>query len=278
MVSPQTRPPPHTWIGVTLVALCWPANWLLPGLRTHLLFFPLWLGYILTVDGLVCFRRGDSLLTRAPRDFSLLFLASIPGWWIFETLNRRLGNWGYLGAESLSDLEYYLLASLSFSTVVPAVLETAELLRTFDWTGRFDAGITLSDRLPARLAMMAIGGLMLGLLLTWPRIFYPLTWISLIFLFEPLCRALGRRCLLLDLARGDWRKPVALAFGALICGFFWELWNVYSYPKWIYHIPGLGFARVFEMPILGYLGYLPFGLELYALTHLILRRPPDLRL
>ncbi len=32
------------------------------------------------------------------------------------------------------------------------------------------------------------------------------------------------------------------------------------------------------MPILGYLGYLPFGLELYPLAHLLLRTPPALRL
>ena len=23
------------------------------------------------------------------------------------------------------------------------------------------------------------------------------------------------------------------------CGFFWELWNVYAYPKWTYRTPGV---------------------------------------
>ncbi len=36
--------PVHGWIGVLLVVVFWPLNWFLPGLRTHLLFFPLWLG------------------------------------------------------------------------------------------------------------------------------------------------------------------------------------------------------------------------------------------
>ena len=49
------------------------------------------------------------------------------------------------------------------------------------------------------------------------------------------------------------------------------MWNFYSYPKWIYHVPFVGFWHVFEMPILGYTGYLPFALELFALYHLILR-------
>jgi hypothetical protein len=47
------------------------------------------------------------------------------------------------------------------------------------------------------------------------------------------------------------------------------MWNYYSYPKWVYNVPFLGFARVFEMPILGYGGYLPFSLELFALYHLV---------
>ncbi len=36
--------PVQGWVGVLLVAVFWPLNWFLPGLRTHLLCFPLWLG------------------------------------------------------------------------------------------------------------------------------------------------------------------------------------------------------------------------------------------
>jgi len=80
----------------------------------------------------------------------------------------------------------------------------------------------------------------------------------------------GRPHFLQDLRDGDWRiVVVCLALGALICGFFWELWNYYSFPKWIYHIPGAEFLRVFEMPLLGYGGYIPFALELYALKNLL---------
>jgi hypothetical protein len=40
-------------------------------------------------------------------------------------------------------------------------------------------------------------------------------------------------------------------------------------PKWIYHAPWGNWLHVFEMPLLGYGGYLPFALELYAIYHLI---------
>ena len=53
---------PQGRAGVFLVGICWPLNWVLPGLRSAYLFFPLWLGYILTVDALVQRRSGISLL------------------------------------------------------------------------------------------------------------------------------------------------------------------------------------------------------------------------
>jgi len=45
--------------------------------------------------------------------------------------------------------------------------------------------------------------------------------------------------------------------------------NYLSYPKWVYHVPFVDFLHIFEMPLIGYLGYLPFSLELFALYHLV---------
>jgi hypothetical protein len=62
---------------------------------------------------------------------------------------------------------------------------------------------------------------------------------------------------------------IALWAGTLICGFMWEMWDFLSFPRWIYHVPFVGFLHVFEMPLLGYGGYLPFGMELFALYQLV---------
>src|ERR1700751_637184 len=110
-------------VGLTLVAVCWPLNWLLPGVRTAYLFFPLWLGYILTVDALVWRRAGTSLWSRSRKDFVLLFFISVPVWWLFELINLRTGNWEYVGRELFSRVEFNLLSTISFSTVIPAVFE-----------------------------------------------------------------------------------------------------------------------------------------------------------
>jgi hypothetical protein len=268
-VSP--RLPATLPAGLLLVAVCWPLNWLLEGLRTHLLFFPLWLGYVLAVDGWTLWRTGTSQLARSRRLFVGSFLISVPCWWLFEAFNLRLRNWEYVGRASFSDLEYFLLASLSFSTVTPAVLGTAELLRSFRGFERFRDGPRLRPGPRLDLGLALAGAAMLAAMLVWPRHCFPFAWTSLVLLLEPIARLFGRRTLLDDLRHGDWRPWWSLWAAGLVCGFFWEMWNEWSYPKWIYHIPHVGFAKVFEMPALGYLGYLPFALELHLLRSLLVR-------
>lgn len=62
---------------------------------------------------------------------------------------------------------------------------------------------------------------------------------------------------------------VAAAVAALICSVFWEMWNFLSLAKWINTIPYVQAAPIFEMPLPGYVGYLPFGLECAAVGALL---------
>jgi hypothetical protein len=268
--------PARGWIGLILVAVCWPLNWALPGERTAYLFFPLWLGYILVVDALVWRRAGNSLWSRSRKNFVLLFIVSVPVWWCFELINLRTGNWEYVGSELFSPLQFDLLSTLSFSTVVPAVFETAELIGSFGWMGRFASGPRITATRGMFAGLFVIGLAMFSAMLVWPKIFYPFVWISLVLIFEPINNWTGRPCFVKELHRGDWRTVISLSLGALVCGLFWEMWNYYSFPKWIYHIPGLAFLRIFEMPLLGYGGYVPFALELYALKNFVWPNGPRL--
>ena len=268
--------PAHGWIGLVLLAVCWPLNWALPGSRSAYLFFPLWLGYVLIVDALVKRRTGNSLWARSRRDFLLLFVLSAPVWWLFELINLRTANWEYLGRELFSSLQFNVLCTISFSVVIPAVFETAELIRSFSWTKRFASGPRVSATRVVFVGLFVIGLAMLSSMLVWPKIFYPFTWTALVFIFEPINSWTGRPYFLKELRAGDWRTLISLSLGALVCGFFWEMWNYYSFPKWIYHIPGAAFLRIFEMPLLGYGGYMPFALELYALKNFVWPNGPRL--
>jgi hypothetical protein len=271
---------PQGRLGLVLIAVCWPLIWLLPDqIRpASYLFFPLWLGYILVVDALVAHRTGTSMLLRSRRQFVVLFLVSAPAWWLFEVLNWRTHNWEYLGSRVFSGPEYVLLCSISFSTVMPAVFETAELVRTFRWTERFANGLRLQAARPTAVGLLLAGLGTLGLTLLWPNYFYPLMWGAIFLILDPLNILLDRRSSFDWLRTGDWRPVASLSAGALICGFFWEMWNYFSYPKWIYHTPGVNYLHIFEMPLLGYIGYLPFAWELYAMRNFLWPQAPPLRL
>jgi hypothetical protein len=259
----------HGWLGLLLIGIFWTLNWNLDGLRTHWGFFPMWLGYCLTVDALVLLRKGTSLLTRSWRKYVGLFAVSAPSWWLFEAINHRTQNWRYLGAEHFSTLEYSFWATLSFTTVIPAVFGTAELVGSFNFFQRIRSGPLITPNQRTTLGFFITGWIMLALMLGWPVYFFPFVWLSVYFILEPINVWMGNRTLAEWTRFGDWRKIIALWSGVLITGFFWEMWNYHSYPKWEYHVPFVGFWKIFEMPLLGYGGYLPFALELHALYHLM---------
>ncbi len=263
------RFPLHGWLGLILASLFWLLNWGLSGARTQWGFFPLWLGYCLTMDGLVLWHSGTSLLQRSLTKYIGLFLISAPAWWLFEALNLRTQNWVYQGAAQFSPLAYAFWTTLSFSTVLPAVLETAELFAGFGFVKRLGRGPVIGARKITVLMFFVTGWLMLALLLIWPRIFFLFIWVSLYFIVEPVNIWLGNRSLANSTREGDWRPVIALWLGVLLTAFFWEMWNYFSYPKWVYQISWGAWLHVFEMPLLGYGGYLPFALELTAVYHLV---------
>ncbi|MFW6248965.1 MAG: hypothetical protein ACOC4J_04260 [Bacteroidota bacterium] len=258
--------PAYAWLGIVLVIVFWFFNWTESGLRTHMLFFPLWLGYILTVDGLVYYRQGNSLITRDFKFFLFLFVLSIPVWWLFELINLRVDNWQYLGRDYFSDFEFAVYSSINFSTVIPAVFVSSELISTIPLFRKINIPLRISNNNHSRIILFLMGWAMLLAWIIWPEIFFPFVWLSLFFILEPLNGWFGYTNILMFTNNKEWRPVVFLFAGALMCGFFWELWNWHAYPKWIYTLPYLDCCSVFEMPLAGFLGYLPFALELFAIV------------
>ena len=267
--SEKSKLPFHGWLGLVSMLVFWFLNWTLSGTRTHWAFFPMWLGYCLTVDGLVFWRKGTSLFARSWRKYVGLFIISAPVWWLFELLNLRTQNWTYPGAEAFTPLQYAFWTTLSFSTVIPAVFGSTELIANFGFLKRLTPGPVIAPNKRTTSAFFILGLAMLAAMLAWPDIFFPFLWLSLYFIFEPVNIWLGNRSLAHWTQKGDWRPVISLWLGVLLTAFFWEMWNYYSYPKWVYHVPWGNWLHIFEMPALGYGGYLPFALELYALYHLV---------
>jgi hypothetical protein len=265
------RFPFYGGIALIVCLAAWVSSWLRIDPLYRYSFFPLWLGYILFIDALVVMRRGKSLLTRARWHYPLLFLTSSLLWWVFEGLNISVQNWHYVLDKPYSQLAYFLISSLNFSTVLPAVMETAELLSTVE---------PLRPRLQASspgplLPLWVLAGVeFLGLLcftLPWlfPQYCFGLVWLCVVLILDPINNLFQRKSVLAHIAVGDWHFFVVPLAG-LCCGFLWEMWNFYALPKWYYTIPYVGFWKIFEMPLLGYTGYLPFALELFAMYQFVL--------
>ena len=261
--------PLYGWLGLGLAIVFWIVNWTWVGARTQWGFFPMWLGYCLAMDALVFWRTGTSLFSRSWRKYVGLFLVSAPVWWIFEALNLRTQNWIYIGTEANTTLGYTFWTTLSFSTVIPAVFGSTEFVNSFDIVKRLGRGPVIRPDNLTTISFFITGWLMLALLLIWPMIFFPVIWLSPYFILEPLNIWIGNRSLTDWTQNGDWRPVISLWLGVLLTAFFWEMWNFHSNPKWIYHVPWGDGYHIFEMPLLGYGGYLPFSLELFAMYHLI---------
>jgi hypothetical protein len=263
------RVPAQLVTGLVLVACAWPIAWFgNPPFSEHT-FFPLWLGYVLSVDGFVLLRSGSSLLTRSKTQFLGLFAASIPLWWMFEVANHFLDNWHYLRPENSGWFSTRIEGSASFSTVIPAVFETAEFYATTRLGRRTWSLVRIRPGNRTLIAISLAGAVMFSLSLAFPRYFFPLVWLGVFFTLDPINALAGQPSIAKQVAQNRWNTVIILFASGLTCGFFWEMWNFWSMPKWIYDITYADRYTLFEMPILGYGGYLPFALEVYAIYHFL---------
>jgi len=261
------------WCGALLAALSWFFAWradvLAPEWRRHV-FTPLWLGYILVMNGLAWRRLGRSPLTHATGWFLLLFPVSAAFWWLFEHLNAFVGNWHYNGVAMNDDWQYFLQATLPFSTVLPAVASTWCWLRSYPRLETIGLPPLAGDRSFAWIAL-ALGVLSLCAVGVQPEPMFAALWLAPLLLLAGLQRLVTGESFFAPLARGDWRALLHPALAALVCGMFWELWNWGALAKWTYSVPYVQRFQLFEMPLLGYAGYLPFGLECALVMDLLAR-------
>jgi hypothetical protein len=232
-----------------------------PAILRFLYFFA-WYPLVAFLDGLLFHLRGESWLGDQPQDFFKMFFWSTTIWLIFEAFNLGLKNWGYVEVIPVGWIRWSGYA-LAFATVLPGVLLTAQVLEALgafkEVKGR---PVSLGAWQPLSLL---VGTALLILPLILPRHAFPLIWLAFIFLLDPFCDLLGAPSLLGRLAQGERRQPLCLLAAGLICGLWWESWNWFAVTKWVYIFPVYNFAKIFEMPLLGYLGFLPFALECYVM-------------
>jgi hypothetical protein len=266
------------WAALVLLGLAWMLawtrfDWFAP-VQRHT-FIPLWFSSIIVANALCLRLSGSSPLLHQPRFFWSLFPLSAVFWWFFEYLNQFVNNWYYVGVD-YGALAYSVHATISFSTVLPAVYTTMVLLANFRWFScramdvpplqrNVPVHLSLAYTVPA-LALSFAGLAAMGL---WPEQLFSLVWLAPLVMLWSLKHMAGLPTLLQKALHGNLRPLLSAALAALICGFFWEMWNYCSMAKWMYSIPYVQRFALFEMPVLGYMGYLPFGVLCIEIVELL---------
>ncbi|MBV8052542.1 MAG: hypothetical protein JOZ80_15235 [Acidobacteriaceae bacterium] len=224
-----------------------------------------WTCYILLADAAVLAIRGHSRLHDDPRQLAWIALLSIPLWLIFEAYNLRLQNWTYTGVPQA--WPFALLGyGWSFATITPGIFETADLIESFGWFGPVPP--FQFSKIAQKMAIV-FGAICLLVPALVPQALaahlFALVWVGFIFLLDPINFRLGLPSVIGDLAEGRVSRFYSLLTSGFVCGWLWEFWNYWAAAKWHYIFPILQHWKIFEMPIPGYLGFLPFALECFTM-------------
>ncbi|MFN0009104.1 MAG: DUF4332 domain-containing protein [Planctomycetota bacterium] len=221
-----------------------------------------WWALIFLADAVTCLRTGSSLFLARPRAFLVLAFWSGAFWLVFECVNLRLQNWYYVGIPR--DLATRTLGVyFAFATVLPGVLGIHTLLGAFASPHRRPPPRNApSPR--ARALLTACGAAFLVLPLLFPSVAYPLIWGAPFLLLEPWLSTRDERSLLSRWRGGDRGPLYRLLLAGALCGAIWEFWNWRSPAKWIYTVPLFEEGKLFEMPYLGFVGFIPFALGCHS--------------
>jgi hypothetical protein len=283
-LSPRMPFPLWGWLAVGWMAFAWTIawtrfSWFQPW-QSHT--FPLlWFGYIVIINALTFSRTGQCMLVNRPKFLVKLLFLSAGFWWLFEYLNQFVQNWHYVGIQEIHPWLRIVWMTLSFSTVLPAVVGTYEYLASFTQLKKtFENwhALPVVDSPRTGWLMLSLGSVGLLMIGRWPAMLFPLLWIAPLLLLVGIQVLRSEPTVLMPLAKGNWSPVLLSSLAALICGGFWEMWNSYSLVHWEYSIPYVHAFKIGEMPILGYAGYVPFGLECLAVADFFLgyRNSPTL--
>ena len=227
-----------------------------------------WTGYILLVDGLVYRLKGASLIHTRPKEFIFLVVFSVPFWLIFELYNFHLQNWTYINLPEAIWIRWFGYA-WAFATILPGIFETAEWLEA---TGIFAGWRIRPQRITTGILRNAI---IIGVFFSFMPLMAPshlamylfgFVWVGYAFFLDPINYFTDQPSLFRDLEQGRLERLACFFVGGVVCGVLWEFWNYWAHAKWVYTVPIMQDFKVFEMPLVGYLGVPAFAYECFIMT------------
>lgn len=226
-----------------------------------------WWSFILVMDSINFRKTKESPLFESGRTFLFTAYISVFVWLVFELFNLRLGNWSYHDLPRSSMLRW-LGYFVAFASVVPAMREISFFFINIFKRKRI-SWFRIRGTPALRHLSLSLGVACIFLPFFWPSLFFPLIWLCFILLLEPLNYRLKIGSFLRDVENNDWSRFWSWVLTGLIAGFLWEIWNFWAGSRWEYSLPYLNFWKIFQMPVFGYTGFLPFALEVFVLYQIL---------
>lgn len=263
------------WVGGIVTGFSWWLMWtrITPfGNLVHWAFTPLWWGFIFFLDGIVYQRNnGASMFSKKPLTLFLSAIVSIVGWVYFEYYDYFvLSNWYYPNADKMPWSKTVLTIEflITYSVITPVFFQWFNLLQTFPkLNARYQNGPKMM--LNGNYTLI-IGSILIAAMVYWPYELFWAVWIGPFAVISGILIRLNIWNPFTDIAKGNWTAGVLIGVSSVITGIFWEMWNYGSNVNaalpatnpnyWVYDIPYVNVIHIFsEMPLLGYFGYIPFG-------------------
>lgn len=248
----------------------WILNWAL---------IPLCWGFVFFLDGLVYYiSDGNSMLKNRPTELIGLGIMSISGWLIYEYLNFFIEhNWYYPADYLVSTHDKYILyAALGSSGFMPLAFEWYQLLRKSRLlNSKYKHGPRI--RVSKRISFLLLAGSVVGLIAVPfnPNNLFYFIWLAPVIIMALILEKLSIWTPFTPIKEsGDWTALLVFALTFLAQGVMLECTNYFSARHfsndqfetfnpafWKYCIPYVHVGKIFEMPVLGYSGYLLFSIH-----------------
>ena len=257
-----------------------------------------WTGYILLIDGIIFSFKGKSFLIF--QGIFIVIILSIVVWWFFEWTNIFLSNWHYVGLTE--NILRYIGYFWAFGTIIPCILLTYGLLLVIFKNVRIEfKGINVKNKYLTLMISVGILFLLLPIipfslkfvnrsadieLFSWMMVLGDIkiseymafaVWTFGFLILDPINYLMQKPSIIGYIEKGNYKVISLLSLSGIICGILWESVNWFATTRWVYTVPILGNIKIFEMPILGYLGFITFAWEIYDIVS-FLYRPAIIRI
>lgn len=224
-----------------------------------------WWGLLCAIDAWNAARWGQSPMRRDWRHF---FGVTIPlsalFWLLFEYLNLAYPQWSYRG-HLPGTATQVVFGFVSFATVIPIMVELQWLV------GGPATGWGVTARTRERLRRARAGSIAAGVAFAALPVVSDQFWLNQAAWIAPAMAAIpfaaDEKGLPLE------RLSKSAVFAGLAGGLLWEAINYWALTKWVYTIHP-DWYRLFEMPLAGYLGFVPFAFSALAVYAVHLRVRP----